>query len=326
MATKAQKVRLSVFLIMSSTVLMIFFLVLVGSRIFKRMDPYYIIYEGVSVTGLEPGAAVKYQGVQVGRVTDLSLVENTGGIRVDIQVDEGTPIKTDTDATVAAVGITGLKYVELSGGSLDSPNLEIGGSISAGASLFDNITGRAEVIMAKLEQVLNNLNVLLSLDTTESLQKALGSIANVASQLDEMLVENRQSVAGSVAHLDSMMQHLTATAQAAEDISTSIQSLVQSGDLKSTLSNIEDISSKLKTDIDSLRVAETSRELNTLLKNANQMVVHYDMIGMRARDDILESLRNLEQALDNLRVATDVIRENPSVLIRGRQTTGDRRE
>ena len=304
---------------------MIFFLVLVGNRIMKRMDPYYIVYEGVSVTGLEPGAAVKYHGVQVGRVTNLSLID-AASIRVDIEVDLGTPIKTDTEAIVTAVGITGLKYIELFRGSIESADLEIGGSIGAGASLFDNITGRAEIIMAKLEQVLNNLNVLLSLETTETLRNALGSIARVASQVDEMLIENRQSVAGSVAHLDSMMQHLNSTARAAEEISTSIQSLVQSGDLKNTLSNIEGISSKLKTDIDSLRIAETSHELRTLLANANQMVVHYDLIGMRARDDILESLRNLEQALDNLRVATDVIRENPSVLIRGRQTTGDRRE
>ena len=71
MATKAQKVRLSIFLILSSTVLLVFFLVLVGKRILKRMDPYYIVYEGISVTGLEPGAAVKYHGVQVGRVADL---------------------------------------------------------------------------------------------------------------------------------------------------------------------------------------------------------------------------------------------------------------
>ena len=82
MATKAQKVRLSIFLILSTSILLIFFLVLVGSRILKRMDPYNIVYEGISVTGLEPGAAVKYHGVQVGRVTDLSL-RDAASIRVD---------------------------------------------------------------------------------------------------------------------------------------------------------------------------------------------------------------------------------------------------
>ena len=56
------------------------------------------------------------------------------------------------------------------------------------------------------------------------------------------------------------------------------------------------------------------------------MVINYDFLAARARDDILQSLRNLEDTLENLRETTDVIRENPSVLLRGRQTTGDRVE
>ena len=67
-------------------------------------------------------------------------------------------------------------------------------------------------------------------------------------------------------------------------------------------------------------------EFRELLNNTNKMIVNYDLIALRARDDILRSLRNLEETLDNLREVTDVIRENPSVLIRGRTTTGDRVE
>ncbi|MFC1607759.1 MlaD family protein [Candidatus Latescibacterota bacterium] len=325
MATRAQKVRLSIFLIASSTILLIFFLVLVGSRIFKRMDPYYIVYEGISVTGLEPGAAVKFQGVQVGRVADLSLID-AASIRVDIQVDHGIPIKTNTEATVNAVGITGLKYIELLSGTTDADPLPIGASIMPGQSLLDNITGRAEVIMVKLEQVLNNLNVMLSPETTQSIQSALNSIASVSQQLDVMLTENRQSLTRSVANLDTVMHHLASTSESAAHAAAAINELVKSDDVQGTVADVRTITAQLKTEIDSLHMVETSKELRTLLTNANQMVVHYDMIGLRARDDILQSLRNLEEALDNLRVATDVIRENPSVLLRGRQTTGDRVE
>ena len=325
MATKAQKVRLSIFLILSSAVLLIFFLVLVGSRILKRMDPYYIVYEGISVTGLEPGAAVKYNGVQVGRVNDLSL-RDVASIRVDIQVDHGTPIKKNTEAVVTVVGITGLKYVELSGGTPEAEDLEIGGNIKAGQSFLDNITGRAEIIMAKLELVLNNLNAMLSPETTESIQTTLKSIAQVSVQVDGMLAENRQGLRNSVAQLDTVMQHLTETSEQTAEAMTALNTLVQSEEIKGTVTDIRRITAKIRTDIDSLRIAETSRELQTLLTSANQMVVHYDMIGMRARDDILKALKNLEETLDNLRIATDVIRENPSVLLRGRQSTGDRKE
>ena len=325
MATKAQKVRLSVFLIVSSVTLLIFFLVLVGSRIFKRMDPYHIVYEGISVTGLEPGAAVKYHGVQVGRVTDLS-VKDVGSIQVDIEVEHGTPIKTDTEATVEVVGITGLKYVELTGGTPESDLLQTEGIISAGQSLFDTITGSAEVIMAKLEQVLNNLNVMLSPETSASLNEALTSIAHVSSNMNNLLTENRESLKHSIAHLDTVMQQLAVTSEMTSEMMTSINTMVQSDELKDTISNINHITTQLKTQIDSVRLAETIGELRELLANANQMVVHYDMVGLRARNDILNSLSSLEEALNNLREATDVIRENPSVLLRGRQTTGERVE
>lgn len=325
MATKAQKVRLSIFLIISSVTLLVFFLVLVGSRIFKRMDPYSIVYEGISVTGLEPGAAVKYHGVQVGRVADLS-VRKVGSIQVDIEVEHKMPIKTDTEATVEIVGITGLKYVELTGGTDESDFLEIGGTIGAGQSLFDTITGSAEVIMAKLEQVLNNINLMVSPETTASLNEALSSIASVTSNVDNLLADNKESLTNSIAHFDSVMWHLTVTAEATAEMMTSINSMVQSNDLQGSISNINHITSQLRTQIDSIRLVETTVELHKLLTNANQMVVHYDMIGLRARTDILNALSNLEEALNNLREATDIIRENPSVLLRGRQTTGDRVE
>ena len=106
MATKVQKIRLSIFLIVSSTVLLGFFIMLVGHRILTRMDTYYIEYRDISVTGLEPGSAVKYHGVQVGRVSSLA-VKNAATIIVEIEVKKGTPIKKDTEAIMSLVGITG---------------------------------------------------------------------------------------------------------------------------------------------------------------------------------------------------------------------------
>ncbi len=325
MATKAQKVRLSIFLIAASAVLFVFFVVLVGGRIIKRMDSYHIIYEGISVTGLEPGAAVKYHGVQVGRVVNLS-VRDAASIQVDIQVNRGTPIKKDTEAVVAAVGITGLKYVELYGGTSRSENLDIGGAIKAGQSFLDTVTGRAEIILAKLEQVLNNLNVMLGPETTQNIQSSLKAIAGVSTSLDGILTENRDGIASSVAHLDSTLAILQETSRETSSMMAAANDLVRSKEVKGTIANINRISGNVKTVTDSLRVADLQREMETFLQNANQMVIHYDMMGLQARDDILKSLRNLEEALDNLRIATDVIRENPSVLLRGRQTTGDRRE
>jgi len=325
MATRAQKVRLSIFLIASSTLLLTFFIILIGNRLLKRMDWYYIEYKDISVTGLEPGAAVKYHGVQVGRVAALS-VKDVATIQVQIEVEKGTPIKENTEATLTIVGITGLKFVELSGGSEDAPDLPIGGTIVAGESVFETISGRAEIILAKLEQVLNNLNVMLNEETTVALRNALQSVNDVAEEVDGLIKDNREHLAFSAAKLDTLMISFASTADNIDRTTATLNDLVQSGKIDSVVTNIAFITRRIRTQLDSLRLAETMADIRTLVNNSNQMVTHTDLIVVRARDDILQSMRSLEEALDNLREATDVIRDNPSVLIRGRQTSGDRIE
>ncbi len=310
---------------MSGSLLLVFFLVLVGNRLLKRMDWYYIEYHDISVTGLEPGAAVKYHGVQVGRVASLS-VKDASTIQVLVEVERGTPIKEDTQAVLTLVGITGLKFVELIGGTKEAESLPVGGTIEAGASVFDTISGKAEIILGKLEQVLNNLNVMLSEETTRNLHAVLSSVNDVAEGLDALIADNREHLAFSAARLDTLMVSLASTAENIDQTTTSINNLVQSGTIDSTIINIAYITGRIRTEMDSLRLAETVESIRELVDNSNEMVTHTDLIILRAREDILRSMRSLEASLDNLREATDVIRENPSVLIRGRQTAGDRIE
>ncbi len=325
MATKAQKVRLSIFLIISSSVLLMFFIILVGNRLLKRMDTYYVVYEDISVTGLEPGAAVKFHGVQVGRVAALA-VKDARSVIVEIDVERGTPVKIDTEATLTIVGITGLKYVELSGGSLGSEVLPVGSTITAGQSLLEDISGRAEVILVKLEQVLNNINQIFGPETNESISKTISSIAGLSSELDTLFRDNRSALTNSISNMEFVMNDLSSTTKQVDSTMTAINNLIQSQKIQNSVDNINHITGTISAGLDSLRLAETSEEFRELVSNANRMVINYDLIVTRARDDILRSLSNLEETIDNLREATDVIRENPSVLIRGRTTTGDRIE
>jgi phospholipid/cholesterol/gamma-HCH transport system substrate-binding protein len=325
MATRAQKVRLSVFIIASSSVLLVFFLMLVGSRLLRRMDPYFIEYKNISVTGLEPGASVKYHGVQVGRVVAPS-VKDAETIRVHIEVHSGTPIKEDTEAVLTLIGITGLKFIELLGGSMDAPDLPVGGTIEAGESAFEAITGRAEIILAKVEQVLNNLSSMTGPETTDRILATLDAVTTLTTDASGMLNENRGQIGRSLTQLDTLMVYLAHTGENLGNAVARIDAIVNSPEMSATVSNAAAVTERVRTELDSMNVAETMAGLRELMGNANKMVVNYDMMGMRARDDILGSLSNLEEALDNLREATEIVRDNPSVLLRGRQNTTDRIE
>lgn len=322
MATKAQKVRLSVFLITAASVFLLFFIVLVGNKFLQRTETYYIIYRDISITGLETGAAVRLNGVHVGRVTSLSVL-TAEAVQVRIEVDPGTPIRTDTRAVLNFLGVTGLKYVELTGGTEAAAAVPPGGTIEAGKSILDTLSGQADVIMSKLEMALNNINQMTGPQTSGALQSALTSFAGVSAQLDTLFQFTRPDLVYAITTMDSVMTQLNITSRKADAAVTAVNNILRSNDLQRTLSNTRQITETMRSDLDSLQLAEISREVRTLLQSANLMVTHYDLLVLRGRDDILRTLRNMEEAVDNLREATDIIRENPSVLIRGRSTPSE---
>ena len=68
---------------------------------------------------------LRYRGVPIGTVTQIGIdLENVELIEVTLAIKKGTPIKTDTIASLALQGITGLSFVQLTGGTRNAPTLE----------------------------------------------------------------------------------------------------------------------------------------------------------------------------------------------------------
>lgn len=90
----------------------------------KKYDTYYIYFDE-SISGLNIGSPIKYKGFDVGLVKYIKISpHNSEKIEVEIQIQKGTPIKDDNYAILGNLGITGLKYVELKGGSSEAKPLE----------------------------------------------------------------------------------------------------------------------------------------------------------------------------------------------------------
>ena len=83
----------------------------------RRDDVVYRIRFPDSVSGLAVGDSVKYRGVDVGTVKTMEIDPgNARLVRVDVRLRKETPVKTDTRASLAMKGITGVVMVELNGG------------------------------------------------------------------------------------------------------------------------------------------------------------------------------------------------------------------
>ena len=144
------------------------------SKTGHRDDVLYRVAFNESVSGLKPGEPVKFHGVDVGVVKAMSLdPQDARRVLVDITLNKGTPVKTDTRATLKLKGITGLVFVELSGGSPDAQLLaantpagqipEIPSEQSELASLLDRLPKILEqfgAIGAKTQSVLKDVGVV----------------------------------------------------------------------------------------------------------------------------------------------------------------------
>jgi hypothetical protein len=94
-----------------------------GGALQKKYDLYLAI-EDESVAGLNLNAPVKYNGVDVGKVREIRLDPgNPERVNLLFAIERGTPIKEDTVAVLKTQGLTGIAYVELSGGARDAPPL-----------------------------------------------------------------------------------------------------------------------------------------------------------------------------------------------------------
>ena len=93
-----------------------FFAVWLGSP-GRHDDVLYRIHFRDAVGGLSVGDPVKFHGVDVGTVKSLDIDPvDSRLVLVDLRLRKETPVKTDTRASLALKGITGVVYIELSGG------------------------------------------------------------------------------------------------------------------------------------------------------------------------------------------------------------------
>ena len=313
MITKAQKTRLAIFLIVSTFVLLILLAVVAGTRFMEDRDEYLIEYADVSVGGLEVGTQVKYHGIKVGRVEDVYVdPEDITKVVVRVSLRKGTPVKTDTRAVVSGIGITGLKYIELSGGTQGAERVEPGGKILPGPSFAEE----TEQMLDKLDRTLENLVALTSEGTRTSLRHMLISMDSLMVRVIDLIEANRDAVRITSENVARVSEDLVRISAKAEDSVDQVHRIVHSEEIEKGLENLYEITGTLKRELGDERLGNTLAALNELISNADKTFTHLDLTLLKSRGDIIRSFEELRESLENLREATAAVREDPSVLLR----------
>lgn len=223
-----------------SLILMLGFLIWIVGANNPHNYVRYTVYFTDSVSGLKEGATVLYKGVDVGKVENIRLsAERKDLIKTDIQVEENTPIRAKTKASLAVLGVTGLVFLELRTEDNDTqpvPRLQgepypvLQGSGTQLAKLFQDIPAITQQVL----EMTKKINQLMDDQNMTSLNATLANIESMTKDLNGLLsVENvanasstLQNFSESSADLKMMIRRFEKTADQIDEAVNSINKVV----------------------------------------------------------------------------------------------------
>ncbi len=161
----------------------------------RKAYDLYTVYVPEPVSGLGDDSIVKYNGVKVGVVSKIELNQfDPQQVRLELKIEEGTPITSSTHATLISQGITGTNYLGL---TASTPSLfplqktpgEPYPVIPYKASFFSQLEKNIHDVSVGIKRVFDKENAQALKATLINLQKVSDVVAKNNSNLNKSLAE-----------------------------------------------------------------------------------------------------------------------------------------
>lgn len=304
MESKANYIVIGAFVFVVSIAAVLFGLWAAKFSVDTAWNRYEVLFRE-SVMGLSDGSAVLYNGVNVGRITDLALnPEDPREVIATLEVQSDVPVKQDTRATIRLTGLTGTAAIQLSGGSPQSPLLEArdGGlpRIEAQSSPLNKLIESSEGIVVTANRVMNRLDRLFAEDNLARLEDTIASLDRLSSALaapDGDLNRLLDEMATAAARLPEAIDRIAAASDSVDQLSDGLRrDLVDHlpelrASLGQALANIESLSARLDRIVaaneDSLsRLGDVSlREVDSGLEELRVLIRQLSSTVRRLQDN-----------------------------------------
>lgn len=244
----------------------------------------YQVYMNESASGLSEQAPVKFNGVQVGYVSKVELNrKNLQQAYLLLNIDEDVPITTSTVATLHSQGITGVTYVGLKAKTAVAPLLKKPKS----GELYPEIKSGPSLLIqidSTIREVASKVkevsDSIIQLLDAENLKAVKNSLHNI-EQVSNTIAKNSQQIDRSFKNLDKVLANAKI---ASEELPSAIHQISQAGE----------------------QIKKTMTQTRSTLQNLSPPT--------------LELIQRLERTATHLEQLSSELKQNPSMLIRGKQS------
>lgn len=213
METKANYVLIGAFVLLAAGALALFTLWIAGNPLNRAYSDFDVVFNG-PVNGLSEGGEVRFNGIKVGEVESLRIdPDNTNRVIARIRVSSDVPVKTDTEAQLEPIGLTGVTLIQLSAGSADAELLrgQFAGPpprIQGRGSQIDQIVARGEEVALRASEAMAAVRDLLTEENIQRVSAILNNLEQVSQKLNarDSVVTQSGEAAREVTVLARQMQ------------------------------------------------------------------------------------------------------------------------
>lgn len=268
METRARYVLIGTITLFSLLGALGFLLWLAKVQIDRTFTQYDILFD--TVAGLNEASAVRYNGIDVGRVLTIGLDrQDPALVRVRIEIYASTPVRVDTVATLSSQGVTGVSFVALEGGSVGADRLTIippatVAEIPAEPSVVQGLIDDVPDLLAEAQILIEGLSRFTTPENQEQVAAILVNV-NAATARFDVLAARAEAVLTSIEATLAQADAAMATVQTTFDTANTVITT----DLPATIAGIVTLAEETFAQANTtLAAAQTAFDsADTLLQN-----------------------------------------------------------
>ena len=269
---------------MTGLVMTIFsFNYLKGINLLEKSRHFLVVYDNVE--GLVASNPVTINGFKIGNVQKINLSDDgTNSLEIKLMIDNEVEFSKSSKAELYETGLIGGKAIAIIPNYKDSSIAENGdyleGTIKPGLTELVNqkltpLQDKLESAIQNADNVMLNINELLSDDTKTSLQQSILNFKNISESLYEttnnvnsIILKNSNTIENSLNNIESSSKNINEITQSVSDANVSDLILK----LNSTVTNFNLALSKINNGNGSIsKLLENDAIFNNLEKATSEL-------------------------------------------------------
>ena len=327
MNERTRRMRAGAFLV-GSVLLVLAILFFLGGRNLFAKKIKVCTYFNESVQGLSRGAAVKFKGAPIGKVSDIRIIF-PDYVLVEMEIDVSRFSSDDKRGFEAAfvreireeglccrleyVGITGLKYVDFDYHKAEKKNTEPPAFIAeTGAIYVPSVSSSFADISTSVARAIDKINQLHLKEISDELTGALREIRALLAD---------PALKSTIAHLNEVAANLEATSGALGRIVDEEQLKTLIAGLEETLRSLQGFIQRMDEAAVGANIPESAAAFRDTAVKVSEGVTEFRaaMTSVtEARRELGNTLLKLNQTLDSLQMLINYLESDPSSLMRGK--------